>query len=166
MTPLGSLEEWQDLNRCLSMYDRWVDNACAYFVIEPNILVPETITPTRVRLRGKLSCQGGLDLHVDITFERDLHDQVRGRLYRYHAQFDHVRFARLPLRQIFRYDNDHAYEREGHPDAFHKHIFSDRTWREIEVVHIGRENFPTLAEVIDELYQWWLEHRDDTLVYF
>ena len=26
--------------------------------------------------------------------------------------------------------------------------------------------FPTIAEVIDELYQWWLEHRDDTLVYF
>jgi hypothetical protein len=65
-----------------------------------------------------------------------------------------------------RYDNDHTYEREGHPDAFHKHIFSDRTWRETEVVHIGRDSFPTLAEAIDELYQWWLEHRDDTLVYF
>lgn len=64
---------------------------------------------------------------------------MRGRFYRYHAQFDHIRFAKPPLRPIFRYDNDHTYTREGHPDAFHKHVFSDRIW---------------------------LEHRDDTLVYF
>ncbi len=101
MTPLSNLEEWQDLNRCLSMYDRWIDHACSYFVIEPNILIPDTITPSWVRLKGTLSCQGDLDLHVDIVLERDAQDRVRGRLYRYYAQFDHVRFARLPLRQIF-----------------------------------------------------------------
>jgi hypothetical protein len=161
VTPLGSLDEWQDFNRCLSMYDRWIDDACSFFVIEPDVLVPDTVTPSRVRLRGKLSCYGGLVLHVDIALERDSRDQVRGVNYRYQAQF-----AKPPLRQIFRYDNDHTYAREGHPDAFHKHIFSNRTWREVEVVHIGRDNFPTLAEVIDELYQWWLENRYDTLVYF
>lgn len=45
MTPLSSLEEWQDLNRCLPMYDRWSNHACSYFIIEPNILIPDTITP-------------------------------------------------------------------------------------------------------------------------
>jgi hypothetical protein len=116
--------------------------------------------------RGKLSRQGGLDLHVDIVLERDTHDRARGGFQRYHAQFDQLQFAGLPLWQVFRYDNDHTDEREGHPDAFHKHVFSNRTWRETEVLHIGRDTFPTPAEVIDELSAWWLEHRDDTLIHF
>ena len=75
------------------------------------------------------------------------------------------RRAARPLRQIFRYDNDHIYTRERYPDAFHKHVFSSRTWKEIEVVHVGRENSPTLLEVIDELHAWWLANRDDPLIY-
>ena len=99
-------------------------------------------------------------LHVSIALERRPDDRVRGVFYRYQAQF-----ADPPLRQIFRYDNAHIYTHEAHPDAFHKHVFNDRTWKEIDVEHVGREKFPTLLEVIDELYDWWLQHRDDPLIY-
>lgn len=61
--------------------------------------------------------------------------------------------------------NDHVYAREGRPDAFHKHVFSKRSWRETSVEHIGREQLPTLLEVIDELHDWWVQNRDDPLVY-
>ncbi|MGI8977576.1 MAG: hypothetical protein ACR2GS_12730 [Thermomicrobiales bacterium] len=44
-------------------------------------------------------------------------------------------------------------------------MFSKRSWRETSVEHIGREQLPTLLEVIDELYGWWILNRDDPLVY-
>lgn len=142
------------------MHDRWIDSACSYFVVDPDVIIPSAISPTDVRLKGSLFCRGGLVLHVDILLERDARDRVRGLVYRYQAQF-----SGLPLRRVFRYDNDHTYTREGHPDAFHKHVFSDRTWREVEVVHIGRDRFPNLLDVIDELHEWWLANRDDPLIY-
>ena len=160
MTHPSSQHEWQTLARCLSIHDRWIETACSYFVDHPDLVVPSRLTTDEVRIAGDLFCKGGLLLHVDISLERDTYDKVRGLFYRYQAQF-----AEPPLRQIFRYDNDHTYEREGHPDAFHKHVFSDRTWREVEVVHVGRERFPTLMEVIDELYGWWLRKRVDPLIY-
>ena len=142
------------------MHDRWLDTACTYFVTDPAMIIPSAISPTDVRLKGSLFCHGGLVLHVDVLLERDRRDRVRGLVYRYQAQF-----SGLPLRQIYRYDNDHTYAREGHPDAFHKHVFSTRTWEEIDVIHIGRSRFPNLIDVIDELYEWWLENRDDPLIY-
>ena len=160
MTPIGSLGEWQALDRCLSMDDRGIDVACSYFVVDPGMIIPSTISSTDVRLKGRLSCHGGLVLHADIVLERDVRDRVRGLIYRYQTQF-----ADLPRRRVLRCDNDHVYAREGHPDAFHKHVFSMRTWKEINVVHIGRDRFPNLLEVIDELYAWWLAHRDDPLIY-
>src|SRR5690606_41520456 len=105
--------------------------------------------------------QGNLVIQCDKTLERNERNQIRGLRYSYQAQF-----ASPPLRQIFRYDNSHVYVEEGHEDAFHKHQFSFRTWKEIEPpVWIGRQNWPELSKVIDELYEWWIEHRDDRLIY-
>jgi hypothetical protein len=97
---------------------------------------------------------------VDNRLEQDRRHRVRSVVFRYQAQF-----ADPPHRRIFRYDNGHIYSREGHPDAFHKHIFSNRTWRETSVEHVGRDQFPTLLEVIDELFDWWVQNRDAPLVY-
>ncbi len=138
--------DWIAFDRYLAMHDRMVDRALSYFAVESMLVVPDMITPRLVRIHGDLVCRGGLVVRVDNYYRRDASDRIQGVVYRYHAQF-----IEPPLRRIFRYDNDHTYNREAHPDAFHKHLFSDRTWREVEVVHIGRENFPTLAEVIDEL---------------
>lgn len=101
-------------------------------------------------LKGSVFCHGGLVLHVTKILDRNTRNQVKGSRYRYQAQF-----ADSPLRQIFRYDNDHVYERERHADAFHKHPFSDRTWKECEPpTWIGYESWPVLKEVLDELYEW------------
>ena len=157
----GEPRGWIDLNRYLAGEERVLENASTFFIDDPDAVRAEFMFDGTLRIHGDLLCSGGLLLHVDKYFDFGDGNRIQGYRYRYHAQF-----AKLPLRQIVRYDNDHLYAREGYPDAFHKHVFSNRTWREVEVVHIGRDNFPTLAEVIDELYQWWLENRDDTLVYF
>lgn len=157
----GEPQGWIDMDRYLATQERALESTSTFFVDTPSAVRAEFLFNGTLRIHGDLLCRGGLLLHVDKYFDIGRSNRIQGYRYRYHAQF-----AKQPLREIFRYDNGHTYEREGHPDAFHKHVFSDRTWREIEVVHIGREHFPTLAEVIDELYQWWLEHRDDTLVYF
>lgn len=155
-----SNHNWLDFDRYFSIHDRWIERACSYFVDEPHLVAPDVITPRVIRIHGDLFCKGTLVIHVDNYLRCDNRNRVREVVLRYQAQF-----AELPLRQIFRYDNDHIYAREGHPDAFHKHVFSNRTWREIRVEHIGREQFPTLLEVIDELYDWWILNRDDPLVY-
>lgn len=156
----GTRHVWPDMDRFLAVHDSCIERVCSYFVDEPNIVAPDIITPGLFRFHGELICKGGLVIHIDNYLNRDVHNHVHGTVYRYQAQF-----IEPPLRQIFRYDNDHVYAREGHPDAFHKHIFSDRTWHEIEVQHVGRERFSTLLEVIDELYDWWLRKRDDPLIY-
>ena len=156
----GEIDDWMDVDRHLAIHERCLDYAGTYFIEEPDSLVVDFLFTHTLRIHGDLVCKGGLTLHVDKYLEHDSKNQVRGYRYRYHAQF-----VDPPLRQIFRYDNDHVYVREGHADAFHKHIFSDRTWKEIEVQHVGRENFPTLLEVIDELYDWWLRKRNDPLIY-
>lgn len=152
--------EWSSLDRYLALIDRAVERACSYFITEPNLFGPNAATPRILRIHGDLFCQGDLVIHMDNYIRVNDDNQVRGAVYRYQAQFTNI-----PLRQIFRYDNSHTYTHEAHPDAFHKHVFNDRTWKEAGVEHVGRERFPTLLEVIDELYDWWLQHRDDPLIY-
>jgi len=151
---------WLDFDRYLSIHDRCIERASSYFVEQSTLVVPNIVAPDEIRIHGDLFCYGGLVIHLDNTLEMDQHNRVRGVDFRYQAQFQ-----QLPLRSIFRYDNGHVYKREGHLDAFHKHLFNDRTWTEIAVEHIGREQFPTLLEVIDELYNWWVQHRDDPMIY-
>ena len=78
--------------------------------------------PSRVLISGSIHCKGDLVLHIESTLEITERKQVRGLKYRYQAQF-----LEPPTREIFRYDNAHdGYQ--GHPDAFHKHVFSPITW--------------------------------------
>lgn len=151
---------WLSFERYLAVLDRSIATASSYFVERSNLVAPDIISPHEVQIHGNLFCKGGLVIHVDNSLERDQRDRVQGIDFRYQAQF-----ADPPLRRVFRYDNGHIYAREGHPDAFHKHVFSNRSWRETSVEHIGRDQFPTLLEVIDELYDWWILNRNDPLVY-
>lgn len=151
---------WQRLDNYLAVHDAHLRALEQYFV-EHSTLRFTVVGPQRILLHGSVYCRGELVLHVDTILARNDRNQVKGLRYRYQAQF-----ADAPFRQVFRYDNDHVYRREGHADAFHKHQFSDRTWREVKPpVWIGYEDWPVLSEVLDELYEWWLDHRDDRLVY-
>jgi len=57
-------------------------------------------------------------------------------------------------RPIFRYDNAHKYR--GHSDEHHKHCFDPSNWEEIgRPVWVGRDQWPHLDEIIEELREWW-----------
>lgn len=151
---------WNSLQNYKTIHEKCLDECRAYFV-EHDTLQFEVISPSRIILSGQIFCHGDLVIYVDKTLERNERNQVRGLRYSYQAQF-----VSPPLRQIFRYDNSHVYVEEGHEDAFHKHQFSYRTWKDIEPpIWISRQNWPELSKVIDELYEWWIERRDDRLIY-
>lgn len=156
----GDRHGWNNLDNYLAVHDACMADLQEYFV-EGHTLQIETVDQRTLRLHGSVYCHGGLVLHVTKFLELNDAHQVRAFGYRYQAQF-----AEPPLRQIFRYDDAHTYEREGHEDAFHCHRFNVRTWEEIEPPEwVGYANWPTLREVLDELYQWWIIHRDDPLIY-
>lgn len=104
----------------------------------------------RISIRGRLHLPHGYSIAVDkvlevrVTWRRR---EVRIVRYAYHALRT---FPDAQVRELFRYDNDHRYVREGHPDEHHKHVF-DQKGRE-QVLWVGREHWPTLHKVIDELY--------------
>lgn len=134
---------------------------CRTYFVEHDTLTFTVVSRHRITLSGTIYCRGDLEIHVNKTLERNDTDQVRGIYYNYHAQF-----SSPPVRPIFRYDNAHGFPDLDHRDHFHKHVFSNRTWREIEPpLWIGRHNWPHLNQVIDELYTWWIQHKDDPLIY-
>ena len=124
----------------------------------------------RLVIEGRIRCHG--DLFIDVeTFlaVRVAGDQrqVRTVRYTYHAGVEGSQD-----RSVFRYDNFHAYSREGHADAHRKHVFDHATWKvKTPPEWIGAARWPHLSDVIEELRQWWettgrrldLGHRADDL---
>ncbi|MGH2614134.1 MAG: toxin-antitoxin system TumE family protein [Thermomicrobiales bacterium] len=108
----------------------------------------------RLVIDGRVWCQGGLYFDVEQTLAVRVfrgRRQVRTVRYTFHAGVEGSR-----NRCVFRYDNFHAYSREEHPDAHHKHIFNHGTWEEIvPPVWVGEASRPQLSDVIEELRQWW-----------
>ena len=102
------------------------------------------------RIAGRIRCLGGLLLDVEEYLElRLLQGRLRVRPVTYSY---HVRIGGQRSRNIFRYDNFHAYSRERHPDAHHKHRFDPRTGREVTPPEwIGAERAPQLVDVLAEL---------------
>jgi hypothetical protein len=126
----------------------------ASFIVHDGLTI-DVLNRRMLTIKGPVYCQGDLVIHVEKTLDINDRHQVRGRQYRYQVQFTDP-----PIREIFRYDNAHRYP--GHPDAFHRHAFNTQTWKALfPPEHIGRENFPTLSDVINEVEQWWIAHRDD-----
>lgn len=112
----------------------------------------------RIVVRGRLVFLGGYSIAVDkvlgVRFARGRRE-VRTIRYAYQA------LRAMPdgqVRELFRYDNDHRYVREGHPDEHHEHVF-DSKGRE-RVIWVGRENWPTLHQVIERLFALALQIND------
>ncbi|MCA9876209.1 MAG: hypothetical protein KC442_00445 [Thermomicrobiales bacterium] len=103
-------------------------------------------------ITGRITCQHRLFLDVEEEFE---FSERSGRVWvRVNGCKYHAGILGHPPRTIFRYDTAHPYA--GHPDNYHKHLFDHETWREIGTpIWIGRQQWPSLAEVIDELRAWW-----------
>lgn len=116
---------------------------------------------------GDIGCLGNIRLSVEKYLQvltpgasgRDVlggdHDiEVETRIYAYHA-------AVVGHGMILRYDNNHG--RAGHADWHHVHRGD---WRNAGddagvVEWIGEDRWPTLGEVIQELADWYYEHRDE-----
>lgn len=108
----------------------------------------------RLLIEGRIQCKGGLFINVEKFLAVRVvggRRQVRTVRYTYRAGVEGSQD-----RPVFRYDNFHAYSREGHPDAHHKHRFDYTTWREIAPPEwIGEDKWPHLSDVIEELRRWW-----------
>lgn len=108
----------------------------------------------KVRIKGRVHCMHGLFVDTDkflVVRETGGRQLVKTDTYSYHAGIE-GRSART----IFQYDNFHAYTREGHPDAHHKHRFDPTTWQEITPPEwVSEDAWPHLSDVLAELRDWW-----------
>lgn len=146
----GDPHGWNSLNNYLTIHETQLDRLRSYFVIQ-DTLAYVWLDAHTLRIEGRITCQFGIFLDVRKTLDVNERGQVRTIRYRYHAAFD----APVP-RPIFRYDNAHRHP--GHDDEHHKHHVNYATWTEISPPEwIGYERWPTLAEVLDEVYDWWHE---------
>ena len=151
--PAGDRHGWNSLQGYFSAHESNLVRLSAYIVDDYSDLHIVWVDPTTLRLQGRVSCQHGLFVDVSKVLAVNARGMVRTIRYSYRAGMDGE-----PPRTIFRYDNAHTYLREGHADEHHKHCFDYMTWEEIRPpIHVGASNWPTLAEVIDELHDWWQE---------
>lgn len=106
-------------------------------------------------VEGRIHCRHGIFLDVYKLLDIDSKQQVSGRIYSYQACIQ----TDAGIRHIFRYDNADQKIREGHPDAFHMHRHDPLApvQTDLELIWIGQEDWPTLAEVLVKLQEWWHE---------
>lgn len=94
-----------------------------------------------------------MDVHT--VLDRNERGEVSGRVYRYQACIE----TSAGIRHIFRYDNSDQKVREGHADAYHKHVHDPMCAEETDraLVWVGQASWPTLGSVLRELQAWWKE---------
>lgn len=112
-------------------------------------------------LVGEIGCLGkiviSVEKFIEIVSGFGEESMVRTKWYSYNV------FIRGGY-NISRYDNqDDEYVRPGHEDEHHKHIFDWRTGEEnpISPVWVGVNAWPTLGEVLQEIEDWYWEHKSD-----
>jgi len=116
------------------------------FLIDEDLLIADSGSGI-VTLEGFLSFEHRLSLEVGAAFQ-SRGNEIRMVKCSYHAAFGNPHLA------IFRYDDAHS--RPGHPDRLHKHVFDPPGAPEPGIVQwIGRDNWPTLFDVVSELQAWW-----------
>lgn len=134
---------WNALDHYIGIHDahlRRFDH-----LIESNSLEFRIAGPDSILISGRIEFPAGVFLDVHKILEINDRNQVRTLRYSYHAGL-----TQPTERSLFRYDNAHRYDRAGHADEHHKHVF-DSTGEETEnPVWIGRNNWPTLGDVLQD----------------
>ena len=105
-------------------------------------------SPDRIRCIGLLLCRSGIEIEVDKRLNVRTIDnrlQVRGSGYRYHARIRGRGFGRSG-QNVLRYDSGHAHT----PGVYHRHRYDLETGED-RLTTLGREEFPVLSEMVDEL---------------
>jgi hypothetical protein len=150
--PHGDRHRWNGLDGYLLIHDKRIADF-DHFIVDNGLR--HTVTPTVVTWDGIIRFQGGIEVKVEREqAARTNHGrlQVRTETYSYHA------YRRVGRRttNIIRYDNAHPYA--GHPDAHHRHRYEpDGTEGPVE--HVGHDDWPTLGDVIQELYDLWVSEQ-------
>lgn len=120
-----------------------------------------TAVPTDILVfwNGSLYCMNGIEIVVEKTQDvrsRDGVPEVRTRTYKYQVlQKDGERAVKL-----LRYDN--STHHQDHPDAHHRHRFDENGEQIYPVEHVGADKWPTLGDVIQEVYDRWFIDTDKT----
>lgn len=146
----GDRHGWKGLDQYLSIHDAYLKRF-DYF-IEANSISFIVAGPESIVMQGRLACVGGAYLDVRNILALNRRNQVRTIRYSYHAGLKGAED-----RPLFRYDNAHRYERAGHADEHHKHIFDESGREAADPIWVGADRWPTLGEVLAELEEWWLE---------
>lgn len=126
-----------------------------HFLVEDRLPRPE-VTDQTVVWNGALILSGGYEVHVT----RHQAVQVRRgvpwvKTIQYSYQAVH-RDGNGRARELFRYDNVHRHQ--GHRTAHHRHAF-DAAGHELPSSPVCTgDDWPTLGEVIDEIYDCWRRH--------
>lgn len=141
---------WEKLDRYISLHESHMRRFDHF--IEHNGISFE-VGAEVVRVHGIVRCHHGISLSVDKILTLNDQHEVSGSKYSYQATIGD------PPHGIFRYDNAHQYSSPEHHDAFHRHDFDPATneQRPGLPAWIGQENWPTLADVLAELEEWWYE---------
>jgi hypothetical protein len=149
----GDRHGWNSLDHYLTIHESILAGFSDFFIHRLD-LDTKLIDYRTVTIRGRIFCEGGIYLDVNKILALNERSQVRTIYYSYQACINLESSMR-----IFRYDNAHRYVREGHPDAHHKHLFDQRTGRELPASPewIGYDRWPTIGDVLSELHEWQQE---------
>jgi hypothetical protein len=146
-----SWDQYQNVHHsCLSDY-------LDYFILEDGLDVAKT--DALVYWKGVLVCADGIEIRVAKVQEvryRNGQPEVRTFNYSYHV----LQRVEGEACNLFRYDNAHPHL--NHPDPHHRHQYDDNGIEIEPARHVGADAWPTLAEVIEEAFKWWLnwqQHR-------
>jgi hypothetical protein len=113
-----------------------------------------------VRLEGEIACMGNIVITVTkfirvVEHAADGEPMVQTLTYAYNA---HVRNHNTFLRV------DNAHPHPGHADNHHRHRQDWRASQETELAGspewIGEAGWPTLAEFVREVHDWYCAHSD------
>lgn len=111
-----------------------------------------------LKLEGEISFLGGIAVRVEKTLsilgDEATDPLVQTILYAYNAS---VRGHK----SFLRYNNLHRLP--GHRDEHHKNFFDWKTEEHLpgSPAWVGEEGWPTLAEFLEEVGQWYWSHRDE-----
>ncbi len=131
--------------------------------VESDTLTVSPADGNTIRLNGDIFCQGGIIIRVKKTLaihshhvastvavDEDSDAMIQTVGYRYHVE--------QAGRPIVRYDNTHQYT--GMPSENHRHEYEWPGGRQKAPTHTG-EDWPTLAEVIEEARRWFWGHSGE-----
>jgi hypothetical protein len=146
---MSSRHDWDSWDQYQNTHERRLRDFDQFLIEDRLKAIP---LPTKVRWEGELIFQHGLEIHVHKTQDKLAHEVgipiVKTIAYSYQV------FRRHGDRvvELRRYDNS---DHHGYPDPHHRHRFNANGEEIGPPEYVGVDNWPTLGDVIQEVYDQW-----------